>query len=287
MSKTSKNVLGRGLESLLPSDFNRELVLNTEERIHKLFTRDITPNPDQPRKQFDQVALEELAASIKQYGVLQPIIVSPSGKGYEIIAGERRWRATQLAKLDTIPAIVREKALVEKLEIALIENVQRVDLSPLEQALSIDYLHEQFNLSYQDIAAKLGKAVSTVNNLVRLLQLPEDAQKALRAGRITEGHARAILALKGQPAIQHRLLELIQGQAWSVRQAEQFVTAHKQGVASHAAIKKRTVKETPETKQLSQKLGTKVTIHHTARGGRLEIHFKNDQELNDLYKNLT
>lgn len=286
MSKSNKSGLGRGLESLLPSNFNRELVLQTDERVQKLLIADIQPNPDQPRKQFDQTALEELAASIKQYGVLQPIIVAPRAKGYEIIAGERRWRASRLAGQSTIPAIVREKADLEKLEIALIENVQRVDLSPLEQALSIEYLHEQFNLSYQEIAAKLGKAVPTVNNSVRLLQLPEAAREALQAGRITEGHARAILALKDQPEAQSRLLELIQGQAWSVRQAEQYVTAHKEGVASKTAVTKRTVKETVETKGLGKKLGTKVTIHHTARGGRLEIHFKNDQDLKDLYKKL-
>jgi ParB family chromosome partitioning protein len=283
----SVNRLGRGLDSLLPKDFDSKLVLSQDERIQKLLISDIQPNPDQPRKQFDHDSLIELSESIKRHGVLQPIIVSPlRGKGYEIIAGERRWRASQLAKLETIPAIVREKAQLERLEIALIENVQRVDLSPLEQALSIEYLHEQFNLSYQEIASKLGKAVPTVNNIARLLQLPEVAREALQAGRITEGHARAVLALKNQPELQHRLLELIQGQAWSVRQAEQFVTAHKEGLESKAAIKQRAVKETAGTKQLAKKIGTKVTIHHTARGGRLEIYFKSDAELQDLYKKL-
>lgn len=287
MSKANKNGLGRGLGSLLPSDFNRDLVLQTDERIQKLLISDIQPNPDQPRKQFDAVMLQELASSIKQYGVLQPIIVSPQGKGYQIIAGERRWRASQLAKLDTIPAIVREKAQLERLEIALIENVQRVDLSPLEQALSIEYLHEQFNLSYQDIASKLGKAVPTVNNIVRLLQLPDVARKALEAGDISEGHARSILALKNQPAVQARLLDLIKTQKWSVRQAEQFVTAQKEGIETKTAVRQRAVKETPETKTLAKKIGTKVTIHHTARGGRLEIHFKDDEDLVSLYKKLS
>jgi ParB family chromosome partitioning protein len=287
VSKNNKSGRGLGLESLLPSNFNRDLVLQTDERVQKLFVSQIQANPDQPRKQFDQTALEELAASIKQYGVLQPIIVSPKGTGYEIIAGERRWRASKLAGRETVPAIVREKAELEKLEIALIENVQRVDLSPLEQAVSIEYLHEQFNLSYQEIAAKLGKAIPTVNNIVRLLGLPEAARDALQAGRISEGHARAILSLKGQPDAQNRLLELIQGQAWSVRQAEQFVTAQKEGLASNAAVKQRTVKETPDTQALGKKLATKVTIHHTARGGRLEIHFKDDQDLQSLYKKLS
>lgn len=283
----STNRLGRGLDSLLPTNFDANLVLGQEERIQKLLITDIQPSPDQPRKQFDQDALQELAASIKQHGVLQPIIVSPRGNGYEIIAGERRWRASQLAGQTTIPAIVREKAQLERLEIALIENVQRVDLSPLEQAVSIEYLHEQFNVTYQDIAAKLGKAVPTVNNIVRLLQLPDDARDALQEGKVSEGHARAILALKDKPQLQAKLLELIQSQSWSVRQAEQFVTAQKEGLERKATLKQRTVKETPETKSLAKKIGTKVTIHHTAKGGRLEIHFKNDQELKNLYKKLS
>lgn len=282
----SNSRLGRGLDSLLPKDFDSKLVLGQDERIQKLLISDIHPNPGQPRKNFDKTALEELASSIKQYGVLQPVIVSPEGKGYEIIAGERRWRASQLAGLDTIPAIVREKAQIERLEIALIENVQRVDLSPLEQAVSIEHLHEQFNLSYQAIASKLGKAVPTVNNIVRLLHLPDAARDALRDGHISEGHARAILALKDQPEAQHRLLELIRGQAWSVRQAEQYVTAHKQGVETGTAVRQRAVKETDQTKALAKKIGTKVTIHHTAKGGRLEIHFKSDDELKDLYQKL-
>ncbi len=286
MSKTSKSGLGRGLDSLLPSNFNRDMVLQNDERIQKLLISEVHPNPDQPRKQFDQVALNELASSIKQYGILQPIIVSPVGTGYEIIAGERRWRASTIAGQTTIPAIVRDKAILERLEIALIENVQRVDLSPLEQAVSIEHLHEQFNLSYQEIAAKLGKAVPTVNNIVRLLGLPEAAREALQASRITEGHARAILSLKDDPEAQQRLLELIQGQAWSVRQAEQFVTAHKEGLTTKSAVAKRTAQETAETSALGSKLGKKVTIRHTARGGRIEIHFKNDQELQDLYKRL-
>lgn len=287
MSKINKGHLGRGLESLLPSSFDSKLLLSQDERIQKLFTDDIHPNPGQPRKHFDEAALSELAESIKQYGVLQPIIVCPMGKGYEIIAGERRWRASVKAGIKDIPAIIREKAEVERLEIALIENVQRVDLSPLEQAVSIEYLHEQLNVSYQDIAQKLGKAAPTVNNIVRLLQLPEAARKALHNNHITEGHARAILSLKGQSVLQNRLLELIQGQAWSVRQAEQFVTAHKNGIKTSVAVRNRSVKETEHTKQLGHKLQAKVTIHHTAKGGRLEIYFKNDKELEKLYKKLS
>lgn len=286
MSKVNNMRLGRGLDSLLPANFDSSLLLSQDERIQNLFINNIQPNPKQPRKHFDDQQLAELANSIKQHGVLQPIIVSPLGKGYEIIAGERRWRASTIANMKTIPAIVREKAEIDRLEIALIENVQRVDLSPLEQAVTIEHLHEQFNISYQDIANKLGKAATTVNNIVRLLQLPEKARDALHKKIITEGHARAILALKDQPDMQNKLLELIKAQSWSVRQAEQFVTAHKEGVIASKAVKERSVKETEQTKTLGMKLQTKVTIHRTAKGGRLEIHFKDDQELAKLYETL-
>ncbi len=279
--------LGRGLEGLLPTDFDNSILLGSEERIQNLFLKDVQANANQPRKHFDDQAMQELAESVREHGVLQPIIVSPSDNGtYEIIAGERRWRAAGIAKLKSIPAIVRERAAVERLEIALIENVQRVDLSPLEQAQSIVHLHDQFNLSYQDIAQKLGKAAPTVHNLVRLLQLPDAARLALQERTITEGHARAILALKDKPELQEQLLKLIVTESWSVRQAEQFVNAHKEGIASSKVVKERTVKETVETKRLAQKIGTKVTIHHTAKGGRLEIHFKSDKELEDLYQKL-
>ncbi len=285
MSKVNLH-LGRGLESLLPSDFDKSLLSN-DERIQNLLITQITPNPNQPRKQFDEKLLSELADSIREHGVLQPIIVASNNQGFEIVAGERRWRASKLAGLKTIPAIVRDKAKLQRLEIALIENVQRVDLSPIEQALSIEHLHEQFNLSYAQIAQKLGKAPPTVNNIVRLLQLPDNARDALQSAHISEGHARSILALKNRPELQTRLLELIQAQAWSVRQAEQFVTAHKQGIKTSSVVKKRVVKETPDTIKLSKNLGTKVTINHTAKGGKLEIYFKDENDLKNLYKKLS
>src|SRR6266568_3503925 len=189
--------LGRGFDALIPQDFDKSLLADDQGRIKKLDVTDIEANPDQPRQHFDKEALEQLAASIKTYGILQPLVVTPRGKNYSIVAGERRWRAARLAGLTHVPVIVRTTKELEQLEIALVENVQRVDLSPLEQAVSIERLHEQFNLSYDDIAKRLGKANSTVNNTVRLLRLPEDARAALAEGRISEGHARGILALKG------------------------------------------------------------------------------------------
>ncbi len=280
--------LGRGFDALLSQDYNPTVLLDSGEKIHQITLKQITPNTEQPRRIFDQTALNELAASIKQYGVVQPIVVTPlDNNNYELIAGERRWRAAKLAGLKEVPALVRTTKDMEKLEVALIENVQRVDLSPIEQAISIARLHEQFNLSYSEVAKKLGKAETTISNIVRLLQLPPDAADALQNRKISEGHARSILALKQDPSLQAELLELIQKNDWSVRQAEQYVTAHKQGVQTKQALSKRVASQTTETKLLGKKLGVKVTVYHTAQGGRLELHFKNDQELQDLYKKIS
>ncbi len=280
--KKPKKGLGRGFETLIPTGFDETILLENNERIQKLFIRDIKPNPDQPRRIFEQQALEELAASIKRYGVLQPIIVSPDpSTGYMLVAGERRLRGAELAGLQDIPAIVRKRKELERLEIALIENVQRVDLSPLEQAVSIERLSQQFNINYSDIAKRLGKATSTVINIVRLLKLPPNARKALSDGKISEGHARAILALKEDPEKQDELLRLILKNHWTVRQAEQFVVSLKKGSETKQA-KRATIVETPATKKLGKHLKTKVTVHRTAKGGKLEIHYKNDDELGGL-----
>lgn len=278
--------LGKGLESLIPTDFDSSLLASPSERVKNVFTRDIEPNPGQPRKEFEAGALHELADSIKQYGILQPLIVTPAHAGnktdFTIIAGERRWRAAQLAGLDKVPVIVREQKEQEKLEIALIENVQRVDLSPLEQAVSIEKLHTQFNITYTDIAKRLGKATATINNTVRLLQLPKAALEALQKNQITEGHGRAILSLKEKPERQAELLKLIIDKHWSVRQAEQFVVGVREGVPTTGARHERVASTTPETERLSKQLGTPVSVRRTAKGGRLELHFKSDDELRAL-----
>lgn len=279
--------LGKGFGALLPDDFDDSILLSSEERIQKLDLDQIKPSEDQPRKQFDETALQELAESIKRYGILQPLVVTKRGDYYAIIAGERRWRAARLAGLAQVPTIVRSTEDLERLEIALVENVQRVDLSPLEQALSIERLHQQFSMSYNDIAGRLGKAAPTVNNIVRLLQLPESAKQALRDNKISEGHARAILALKDQPEKQTELLESIQKYGWSVRQAEQFVTSAKQGAKTSKEIKKTMATKTEHTEKLSQKVKAPVSIRRTAKGGRLEIHFADDKQLEAIIKTLS
>jgi ParB family chromosome partitioning protein len=280
--------LGRGFDSLIPQDVDTAVLFDDQDRVRKISVSVLIPNPHQPRTSFDEEALSQLADSIKQYGILQPLVVTPHDQDkYVIIAGERRWRAARLAGESKVPAIVRTTKELERLEIALVENVQRVDLSPLEQAMSIERLHQQFSMTYEAIAKRLGKASSTVNNIVRLLQLPEEAQRALGEGKIFEGHARAILSLKNAPEKQAELLNNLIRHGWSVRQAEQFVTSVKEGFQETKATHERMKTETPETKRLSKKLGgTPVHIRRTAKGGKLEIRFKNDDELGKILQSL-
>jgi ParB family chromosome partitioning protein len=275
----TKSGLGRGFGSLIPQNFDDSILLDENERVHRLSLDKLNPGASQPRQQFDDTALSELAASIKQHGILQPLVVTPRGDGYDIIAGERRWRAAKIAKLTSVPAIVRTLKEIEQLEIALIENVQRVDLSPLEQAVSIERLHEQFNMTYEQIGKRLGKSVPSLSNAVRLLQLPEAAKVALTQKEISEGHARAILALKDNPQLQQKLLELIKAHAWSVRQAERFVASVKVGIKDEQGTKARVSTQTPETKVLSKQLAAPVQIRRTAKGGKLEINFVSDEDL--------
>ena len=277
--------LGRGIETLLPKNFDTSFLLDESERIQKIDIERIEANKDQPRKTFDKVAIDQLSGSIKQYGILQPLIVSPNIKDesrFIIIAGERRWLAAKKAGLKTVPAIVRTIKELERLEIAIVENVQRVDLSPLEQALSIERLHELFNMSYLSIANRLGKAENTIINIVRLLQLSEAAKKALNDRLISEGHARTLISLKDNPEAQKQLLDSIIKEQWSVRQAEQFVTGIKKQKKSITDMNKHMAKETIETQMLSRAISAPVSIKRTANGGKLEIGFTSDQNLKDI-----
>ena len=277
--------LGRGFSSLIPQNFDTALLVEENERVQKILVGSLSPNPEQPRTVFDETALNELAASIKQYGIIQPLVVTPAKDGYYIIAGERRWRAAKKAGLKTVPALVRTTQEQEKLELAILENVQRVDLSPLEQSVSIERLHQQFSLTYSEIAKRLGKAETTVHNIVRLLQLPEDARQALEEGAISEGHARQVLALKNMPEAQAELVRLIIQHGWSVRQTERYVSSLKAG-AKEAQVTERVSGDTPETERLSTRFGTKVRIHRTAKGGRVEIVFSSDDQLAKLLNEL-
>jgi ParB family chromosome partitioning protein len=278
--------LGRGFGSLIPQDFDAAALVAEGERVEQLAVDKLVPNPEQPRTIFDENALGELAASIRQYGIVQPLVVTPHGPGYHIIAGERRWRAAKKAGLHTVPALVRTTKEQERLELAILENVQRVDLSPLEEAVSVERLHQQFNLTYGEIARRLGKAETTLHNTVRLLQLPKVARKALAEGAISEGHARQVLALKELPEAQDELVKLIVQNGWSVRQTERYVSSLKAGVQEKKETQERVSGDTPETERLSKRFGTSVRIHRTAKGGRLEIAFTSDEQLSKLLNDL-
>ena len=291
MSARAKG-LGRGFDSLIPTDVLDETfdpTAQSDEKISELRYlkhSDITPDPDQPRRHFDEAALAELAASIKEHGILQPlVVVSTKGGTFQIVAGERRWRASKLAGLDKIPAIVRTLSNQHKLELALIENLQRRDLNSLETATAYLKLHQQFNLTYEEIGHRIGgKAVSTISNILRLLQLPEAAKKARVEGDISEGHARQILALENEKE-QQKLLDHIVAEGWSVRRAEQYVSSVKAG----APQKKPTApqSESPFVAQLKTRLNMPVRIRQTKRGGQLTISFKDSAELERLEKILS
>lgn len=282
MSKIAKG-LGRGFGSLLPDDFDQSILLDKEDRIQKIEITSIKADPNQPRQTFEQASIDELAKSIERYGVLQPIVVTQKSTSYYIVAGERRYRAAKKAGLKHMPVLVRSLEELERLEISLVENVQRVDLNPVEQAVSIVRLHEQFNVSYQEIAQRLGKAHSTIVNIVRLLQLPDFARQALAAGRITEGHARAILALKDEK-LQKTLLDAIEKQGWSVRRAEQFVAENREADSPKtAAVTKESEAARALSQDLSKRLGVTIKVSPAANGGgKVALKFDSKEKLEEF-----
>lgn len=284
--------LGRGFDTLIPTQLLEDEFDPTSQQdeqvsqLRSLRVADIIPDAEQPRRQFDEEALQELAASIKEHGILQPIVVISKGDVYEIVAGERRWRAAQIAGLEKMPALVRTLSNQHRLEVALIENLQREDLNPLETATAYYKLQQQFNLTLDEISQRIGgKAVSTISNILRLLGLPKEAKQALIEGKITEGHARQILAIK-EPEIQQRLLDMIIANDWSVRKAEQFVVGYKEGQKNEEKAVAKVQTETPETKALGKRLKADVSIKNMAKGGRLVIRFKNQEDFERITSEL-
>lgn len=278
--------LGRGIDSILPANINiNQLVPGV--LVTEISLKDITPNPEQPRRTISEYELSELSHSIKKHGVLQPLLVTKIDNKYMIVAGERRYRAATKASLKTVPCIVRSLNELQTLEVALIENMQREDLTPLEQAVSIKRLHDDFEQTYESIAKSLGRAYASVANMVRLLKLPDEMQSALADAKISEGHARALLALQ-DTADQAILFKLLLKNDWSVRRAEQFVKESKTKKAMNNNSVQRSTNyiENTWTKSLSKKLNNKVKINPTAKGGFVKIEYKNDSDLKELQKKL-
>jgi ParB family chromosome partitioning protein len=251
--------------------------------VAELAVKEIAPNPLQPRRHFAQAALAELAASLKQHGVLQPVVVARgAGAGYYLIAGERRWRAAQLAGLERIPAVIREiEGDNDRLTLALIENLQREDLTPIEQARAFHHLRSESGLSQEQIAAKVGKDRSTVANSLRLLQLPLEVQELVDAGELSGGHARALAGL-GDPGRQEEMAKRCVTGAWSVRELEQRLRPP-------AKRQKRAVD--PDTAAaadtLSLRLGAPVAIVRRRRGGEIRIRFTSEDELIRVFRLLS
>lgn len=273
--------LGRGFDALIPTrldDTQQPAAAADGDAVKQIRPDDIRPNPHQPRQLFEEEALGELAASLKQHGILQPLVVTSAGNDkYELIAGERRLRAAKLAGLKTVPAVVRSFDEQQKLELALIENLQRADLNPIETAIAYRKLVDEFNLSPDQVAQRVGQARSTVSNTMRLLALPPEASRAVAEGRISEGHARAILS--AEPGKRQELLELIIKNHWTVRQAEEFTRAYTKPQGSKEQGLKRIAGSNDLTKALESYLGAKVTMQPTARGGKLIIAYTSDDEL--------
>jgi ParB family chromosome partitioning protein len=272
--------LGRGLASLIPQR-------GTGGGSIEVPIDRIRPNPRQPRQRIDGAELEALAASIREHGVLQPILVTETLDGYQLVAGERRFRAAQLAGLERVPAIVRQLADREQLEVALVENLQRQDLGAMEEAHAFRALADEFGLSQEEIATRVGRARSTVANTLRLLDLDARLQDALVDGTISEGHARA---LGGLPVEQQgRVLGSVVEQELSVRQTEELVRRLREPRPEASTAQPRRLDPDLERveEDLRRSLGTKVTLARSRRGGRIIIEYYSEEELGQLYDRLT
>ncbi|HSD83671.1 MAG TPA: ParB/RepB/Spo0J family partition protein [Anaerolineae bacterium] len=279
--------LGKGLGALLPGSDEAPLSGLTEAPV-----RAIVPNPHQPRTQFDEQALRELADSIREHGLIQPLIVTRAGEDqYTLIAGERRWRAAQLAGLETVPVVIKDVAPQQMLEMALVENVQRSDLNALEEALAYKHLSEEFGLTQDQIAQRVGKSRVAVANTLRLLKLPEAIKARLADGLVTEGHARALLTIT-DGAVQQRLLSQIVKNGLSVRQTEELV---RRLMEDHPAAKKSPGaahhrSSGADTRALEERmrraLGTKVILSRSKKGGTIMIHFYSEEELDAIYRRI-
>ena len=279
--------LGKGLESLIPTGVRSLPASSGAGGVQEVAVELIKPNPRQPRLKFQEEELAELAASIREHGVIQPLIVLPNADGtFILIAGERRWQASKKAGLRSVPVITRQANNQELLEIALIENVQRADLNPMEEAEAYRQLVEDFGLSHDSVAKRVGKSRVAVTNTLRLLGLADAVKQALVDDSITEGHARALLMLSTQKA-QTSALQTLINLSLNVRQAEELVRK----LAGQKAVKARKPVRSAEVndveKRLQNSLGTKVALKHGKKGGTLTIYYYSDEELDSLLDKLT
>lgn len=290
-----KQALGRGFESLIPSDLLDESFDPTASQDQKVSDlrvvaiEQIYANPDQPRQQFDQSSLDELASSIAEHGILQPIILTPrSSGGYLIVAGERRWRASKLAGIAKIPALIRTLSDQHKLELSLIENLQREQLNVMETATAYLKLRDQFNLSIEAIGQRVGgKSQGTISNTMRLLKLPKQVKEALSKGDITEGQARPLVNVDESFVLE--LFPKILRENWSARRIEAAVAAYKKGsTTKEVIVTEQPVVYTKAVYSFKKRFGTKVDIKTTKRGsGTIAITFRNEEDFKRIQKLLS
>jgi len=277
-----KSGLGRGLEALLPTG-------EGEQGYSLLPVQAISPNPHQPRARFDDEALESLAASIREVGVLQPVVVRRVGAGeYRLVAGERRWRAAQMVGLEEIPSVIREGDDVSGLTEALIENLQREDLTPLEEAAAYRQLMEDFGLTHEEVALRVGKGRSSISNTLRLLQLPAVIQGLLEAGELTPGHARPLLGIDDMRYAEH-IARRAAEEGWSVRRVEEAVRARTGDGPEPATPRPKAVRPAEILaleERLTDHLGSTVRIDYGVGGGRIVVRFGSLEDLERLYRSL-
>lgn len=285
-TKTKPRGLGKGLEALfndvaigsgVGKDGNSDGRIS--EEIFFLDVHKIAPNRNQPRKTFDREKIEELARSIEAHGIIQPIVVTETEKGYEIVAGERRWRAAQTAKLKAVPCIVKELTTEQNMLLALIENMQREDLNPIEEAIAIEKMMTGFEMTQEEISKSVGKSRPYVANALRLLKLPREIQEMISEGKLSGGHGRALAGVKEegkQRQAAERAIEL----GWSVREMEAFVGQMEKKQRPKARIKNREVTDLAE--ELGSILGTKVNLAFGPKRGKIEIEYYSREELERL-----
>jgi len=272
----NKRGLGKGLGALIPESEESD-----KNSIIEIKITDIEANEMQPRKAFDDETLANLSESIKEHGVVQPIIVRKVGNTYQIIAGERRWRASRIAGKRTIPAIVKECSNLEVMELALIENLQREDLNSIEEAQAYKSLIEEYDMTQEEISKKIGKSRPAIANSLRLLQLPQVIKNLIAEGKITQGHARALLAISGEKR-QLEMAEKIINEQLNVRQIEKMAKDTKVKKKKQALLNNYQIEINQLEERLKAALGTKVTIQHKNNKGKIEIEYYSNEELDRI-----
>ena len=292
--------LGRGFSSLIPTEsFDMQYDPTAKEdskssSLEELKLEDIQPDPDQPRRQFDEKELQSLADSIQAMGVIQPIVVIKNGRKYQIVAGERRWRAAKMAGLEKIPAVVRTMTAQNRLEASLIENVQREDLNAIETATAYAKLREQFNMSITEMAKRIGKSTAAVSNTMRLLSLPDEAKRAMIDYKLKEGQMRPLIS--ATPEEIKEVLPYIINEGWSARKVEQYMVTVRERAKKTAEGKDADDTDSDEIRiesekraeKISARLGVKVRVHTSSRGtGRITLNFKDEREFERLCTILT